>query len=173
MFVATSLFAERIETEKITIQNDFVVASNATFGTATLDEETITNWPVSMVIGTNATSAYRGDNGYSDSNRINNLQSPYQAATVVTPADGTATIAYASGSLVSIVPTAPVTITFDNTDFGTQGVSRVGVEIYAGTNSVAFATATITNATAPTISTSAWSSIFFRRTADELWKGRQ
>ena len=38
-----SVFAERIETEKITISNDFVVVSNLTAGSLTIGGETITN----------------------------------------------------------------------------------------------------------------------------------
>ena len=40
-----TLFAERIETEKITISNDFVVVSNATVGSMTIGGEARTNWP--------------------------------------------------------------------------------------------------------------------------------
>ena len=36
LFISTSVFAERIEKEKITIDNDFVVVSNATFKSVTL-----------------------------------------------------------------------------------------------------------------------------------------
>ena len=102
---------------------------------------------------------------------------PYQpySSTVYPGAGETCTIAYASGSLVKITATNGLTtLTFDNTGYRTNGVSRVGVELWAGTNAIAFTTATITNAVAPTISTNAWNSLFFRRTdADATWKGRQ
>ena len=50
-FTGTSLFAERIETEKITISNDFVVISNATFnGSVTIGGETRTNFPQTDVV---------------------------------------------------------------------------------------------------------------------------
>jgi len=100
----------------------------------------------------------------------------YQAfATWLTDADGTATVTYASGSLVALVVTneAGITITFDNANFPTNGVNRVGLELWASTNSVAFDTATITNATAPTIYTNRWTSLFFRRVTTNLWYGRQ
>ena len=106
--------------------------------------------------------------------RLAALEVPYQPySTNLAAVNGTCTITYACGSLVKIEASAPVTLTFDNAAYPTSGVSRVGVEIIT-TTSVAFATATITNATAPTISATKWNSLFFRRTANEdLWKGRQ
>ena len=107
--------------------------------------------------------------------RLRALEVSYQpfSSTNTPDAGGTCTIVYASGSLVKIDANTNITLTFDNTAFPTEGVSRVGVEIYSPTNSVAFATATITNATAPTISTSSWTSLFFRRVTTNLWYGRQ
>jgi hypothetical protein len=105
-----------------------------------------------------------------------NVESPYQAWTVLDPGEGeTCTVTAAHGSLVAITATNGLTtIEFDNAGYGTQGVSRVGIELWAGTNSIAFDTVSITNPTAPTISTSAWNSLFFRRTADNAkWEGRQ
>ncbi len=100
--------------------------------------------------------------------------SPYQPCTSTNvAADGTNTITFASGGLVKIVVAAPgTTITFDNTNFPTNGVNRVGIELWAGTNSVAFDTTKITNAVAPTVHTDDWTSLFFRRVKSGLWKGR-
>ena len=107
--------------------------------------------------------------------RVDALEVPYQAytTTLAPDAGGTCTITYASGSLVRIAPETNITVTFDNTSYPTNGVNRVGVEIFAPTNSVAFAYDTITNTTAPAISTSSWTSLFFRRVTTNLWYGRQ
>lgn len=93
--------------------------------------------------------------------------------TNIVPINGTSTISYASGSLVKIVVTEPITITFDNSDYPTNGVSRVGVELWAGTNSIAFDTGTITNEVEFDINESGPTSLFFRRTEQEKWRGRQ
>jgi hypothetical protein len=110
------------------------------------------------------------------SGRVTVLESPYQAWTVLNPGAGeTCTIAIAHGSLVSITATNGLTtIEFNNAGYSTQGVSRVAVELWAGTNSIAFNSASITNSTAPTLNTNAWNSLFFRRTAGNAkWEGRQ
>lgn len=104
------------------------------------------------------------------------IDSPYQAYTSVgTVANGTCTVTYASGSLVRLTATgSPTVLTFDNTNFPTSGVSRVAVELWAGTNSITFPTARITNSTAPTISTTDWTSLIFRRSANKsVWTGGQ
>jgi len=101
----------------------------------------------------------------------------YQAftGTLAPDAGGTCTVTYGHGSLVKIQnpATNAITLTIPTNGYPDTGVLRVGVEILF-TGSVAFATATITNSTAPTISTSSWNSLFFRRTVNESkWKGRQ
>ena len=107
------------------------------------------------------------------SNDVFAMESPYQPWVVVTPVNGTATVSYAHGSLVAVTMTNNTTFTFDNTDYGTTGVSRVTAVIKAGTNIATFSPTTITNAVVPTLSTSTWSDIYFRRTGNDLWKGRQ
>jgi hypothetical protein len=106
---------------------------------------------------------------------LNSADDSYQAfSTNLSPVDGTCTVTYACGSLVQITPSAPITITFDNANYPTNGINRVGVEIWAGTNSIAFDSDTITNATAPIISSNDWASLYFRRTGtNTLWRGRQ
>lgn len=101
-------------------------------------------------------------------------QSPYQAfSATVEAVDGTATVVYASGSLVRIYCTNDTTLAFDSTDYPTSGVSRVAVELWADTNSIAFDSTTInTNDFAPTISSNDWTSLFFRRSGTNLWTGR-
>jgi hypothetical protein len=114
--------------------------------------------------------------GLNVSNRMAALEVPYQTytATISPDAGGTCTITYAHGSLVRIAVDTNITLTFDNTDYPTNGINRVGVEILALTNSVAFATSTITNATAPSGFTNGWVSLFFRKAnTNTLWKGRQ
>jgi len=143
-------YATIVETQKIIISNDFEVVSNAVFkGSITIGGETRTNWPAG--------------------------EAPYQtySATVDPAAGETCTIVYASGSLVKITATNGLTtLTFDNTNYPTNGVNRVAVELWAGTNDIGFASATITNVTAPTISTNDWTSLFFRKSATNLWYGR-
>ena len=142
----------------------------------------LTNFPASVVL-TNAadylnlvTNTFPLPSGINVSNRVAALEVPYQAySAVISAVGGTCTVTYASGSLVSITAgTSPTTITFDNTNFPTNGVNRVGVELWAGTNTIAFLTTSITNATAPTISSNAWTDLFFRKAGtNALWKGRQ
>lgn len=109
--------------------------------------------------------------------RVSVLESPYQPWVVLNPGDGeTCTVTFAHGSLVSITATNGLTtIGFDNdSGYPVAGVSRVGIELWAGTNEIAFDLATITNATTPVIATDAWTSFFFRRTSSNvLWEGRQ
>jgi len=96
------------------------------------------------------------------------------SSTISQDAGGTCTIAYAHGSLVRIMASTNLTITFDNTDYPTNGVNRVGVELFASTNAVSFISATISNATTPTISTTDWTSLFFRKSnTNTVWIGRQ
>jgi hypothetical protein len=104
------------------------------------------------------------------------IDSPYQAYTSVgSVIAGTCTVTYASGSLVRLTATvSPTVLTFDNTNFPTSGVSRVAVELWAGTNSITFPTSRITNSVAPTISTNDWTSLIFRRSGNKaVWTGGQ
>jgi len=146
-------YATIVETQKIIISNDFEVVSNAVFkGSITIGGETRTNWPAG--------------------------EAPYQtySATVSPDAGGTCTIAYANGSLVQIYqPATNITLSFNTATFtSTGGVTRVGVEIYSLTNSVALDYDTCTNAvTATNKSTTGWTTWFFRRTGNEIFEGRQ
>jgi len=104
------------------------------------------------------------------------VETPYQPYTSTgAVVNGTCTVSFASGSLVKLTaPESPTTLTFDNAGYATNGVNRVAVELLAGTNSIAFVTATITNSTAPTISTSTWTRLIFRRSGnDSAWIGGQ
>lgn len=100
--------------------------------------------------------------------------SPFQEfSSSVEAVDGTATVVYASGNLVRIEATNNTEITFDNTDFPTNGVNRVWIELLAGAHTITFNESTITNAVAPTPSTENWTSLEFRRTTTNLWRGVQ
>ena len=127
----------------------------------------ITNW---IDIGIAGPTGATGDTGPVNSG-------PYETwSTNLVPDDGgTCTITYAAGTLVRIAPGTNITLTFDQDSYGsyTDGVSRVMVEVWADSNSVAFDDATVSNVVAPTISTSDWSSLFFRRVTSNLWYGRQ
>ena len=89
----------------------------------------------------------------------------------VTPASGTATVAVATGSQPSLMITSPTVIQLDPTGFPTTGVCRVSLNFYSGTNAVTFATNVVTYATTPTVSTSCWNTVLFRRTVNCTWKG--
>jgi hypothetical protein len=108
----------------------------------------------------------------------NALLLPYQTYTAsITDLgpNGTCSITYAHGSLVKVRPTAgsnTIWFTFDNTDYPTNGVNRVRVE-YFGTCVVGFVTATISNSTAPTVSTTGWNKWFFNKSGTNgIWDGR-
>ncbi|MEI7903508.1 MAG: hypothetical protein WCK89_24985 [bacterium] len=98
----------------------------------------------------------------------------YQPWAVLAPVAGTATVTFASGSLVAVTAVAsPTVITIDNTGFPTSGVSYVGMELWAGTNSITFAAASITNPVAPVIPTNGWCSLLFRRVGNTaVWTGK-
>jgi hypothetical protein len=103
--------------------------------------------------------------------------SPFEqfSGTITPDAGGTCTIAYAHGSLVQIYqPAMDITLSFDETDYPTTGVSRVGVEIYSLTNSIALDFSTCTNESwATNKSTTGWTTWFFRRVGNDKFKGRQ
>ena len=104
---------------------------------------------------------------------VTELAVPNQQFTgIITNVLGTATVTYASGSLVQFTATNNTVITFDNTEFPISGVSRVDLEVFAGTNTITFPTNTIANTTI-TFSTNNWTSIFFRQVQGGLWTGRQ
>ena len=108
--------------------------------------------------------------------RIGALEVPYQSFTSTNTPDagGTCTIAYASGSLVKIDANTNITLTFDNTNFPTNGVNRVGVEIWSSTNTVSFLDAIVTNETELVFTNKSPASLFFRKTGtNTLWWGRQ
>jgi len=100
-----------------------------------------------------------------------NVFQPYTADLLVV--EGTATVVYASGNLVKLVLTTNVMIAFDNTDYPTNGISKVAMEIWADTNSVTFDTNMIDSTSITNIFTNDWTSLFFRRSGSSLWKGRQ
>ena len=102
--------------------------------------------------------------------------SPFQgySATVDPGAGETVTVSYAHGALVQVTATNGLTtLTFDNSAYPTAGVSRVAVNLWAGTNGIGFDDGTITNETAPTIPTNDWKGLMFRRIEGGLWYGRE
>lgn len=121
-----------------------------------------------------AISFFDGTQVTEDVEALKNGTNPFQKFTATIEAvDGTATVVYASGSLVRIYCTNDTTLAFDSTDYPTSGVSRVAVELWAGTNSIAFDSTTInTNDFKPTVSTNDWTSLFFRRSGTNSWTGR-
>ena len=92
---------------------------------------------------------------------------------IITPANGTATVTYAVGNMPSLTITSPTVVTLDPTGYGTNGVSRVALSLYCGTNSVTLSTNVITYATTPTLSTNCWNTILIRRVSNCVWKGVQ
>ena len=72
--------------------------------------------------------------------------------------------------------TNDTTITFDNTDYPTNGVNRVRIAVFAYTNAIGFDSTVInTNDFAPTIATNTPDSVtdlYFTRTTTNLWNGR-
>ena len=90
---------------------------------------------------------------------------------VVTPASGTATVAVAVGAMPSLTITSPTVIQLDPTGFPTTGVCRVSLNFYSGTNAVTFATNVVTYSATPTVSTSCWNTVLFRRTVNCIWRG--
>lgn len=102
------------------------------------------------------------------------LASPYSPWTTNLWAElGTATVTYACGNQPSLVCTNATVITLDSTGYGTSGVSRVGLSLYCGTNTVTFLTNAVDYATTPTLVTNAWNTILFRRVSADRWKGAQ
>lgn len=184
--------------EKLLATNSVQIGADGT-STNLSDYNNDAGFITAVGYGITDSTAYRGDWGHDISGRVDIAEGAIStnAANIATNAaalaalnsnlsfqafstwmkdeDGTATVTYAAGSLVALVVTNElgVTIAFDNADYPTNGVNRVGLEIWASTNSVAFDAATITNATAPTIYTNRWTSLFFRRVTTNIWYGRQ
>jgi len=99
----------------------------------------------------------------------------YQEFTgTVTPDDGgTCTVAYANGSLVKIDVSTNITIYFDNAAYPTNGVNRVGLEVWAPTNTVAFVDGNVSNVSDLTFTDKEPASLFFRKTGtNTVWWGR-
>ena len=92
-------------------------------------------------------------------------------SSIITPAGGTATVSVAAGFQPSLTITSPTVIQLDPAGFPTTGVCRVSLNFYSGTNAVTFATNVVTYATTPTVSTSCWNTILFRRAANCIWRG--
>jgi len=113
--------------------------------------------------------------GINVSNRVAVLEVPYQtySATVSPDAGGTCTIAYANGSLVKIDVSTNITIFFDNAAYPTNGVNRVGVEVWAATNTVGFVDSNVTNVSELVFTNKYPASLFFRKTGtNNIWWGR-
>lgn len=97
---------------------------------------------------------------------------PYRVWTgVVTPANGTATVAYAHGNMPVLTISGATVLTLDPAGYGTGGVSRVSLTLWTGTNTLTLATNVVSYAATPTVSTNAWNTILFRRAGDSSWKG--
>ena len=104
-------------------------------------------------------------------------QSPFQKFTATIEAvDGTATVTFAHGTLPEIHATNDTTITFDNTDYPTNGVNRVRIAVFAYTNAIGFDSTVInTNDFAPTFATNTAedeTALYFYRAVTNLWNGR-
>ena len=144
-----------------------------------------TNWPAYIVTNNSASFTTTGaghiGNGSGltnilGSNVVNISYEPYSSTGLVV--FGTCSVTYAMGPLVRLDITNNTTLTFNNPTFPSNGVCRVAIELQRtnGAHSVSFLSATISNATAPTITTgtNVFNSLFFRRTGPEvIWKGRQ
>lgn len=100
------------------------------------------------------------------------LTTPYTQWTgVVTPANGTATVAYAHGNMPVLTVAGATVLTLDPAGYGTGGVSRVSLTLWTGTNTLTLATNVVSYAATPTVSTNAWNTILFRRAGNSSWKG--
>lgn len=113
---------------------------------------------------------------YLNDSSISNLESTFEtfSTTTLLPVNGTSTITYIHGPLIRIIAdSTPLTLTFDNSTYPTNGINRVAIELFAGTNTIQFNTMVISNNIAPTILTNAWTSLLFRKSMTNLWFGRQ
>jgi hypothetical protein len=102
---------------------------------------------------------------------------PFQKfSATVEAVDGTATVTFAHGTLPEIHATNDTTITFDNTDYPTNGVNRVRIALFAYTNAIAYDGAVInTNGFTPTYNTNTVedeTALYFYRAVTNLWQGR-
>lgn len=99
------------------------------------------------------------------------------SATIASAAGGTCTVVYANGPMLKLTATTtPTTIYFDNSGYAlTTGVYRVGIDVWAGTNTMAFVVDNVSNAVAPVFTNSIQpASLFFRKSCtNTIWTGRQ
>jgi hypothetical protein len=89
----------------------------------------------------------------------------------------TTTITRAMGELIWLTCTSAITkLTFQNTDWDTNGAGRVNVDLYGNNFSIGFDTTVITNSTLLDINTNAniCTPLFFRRpSGGTIWRVRQ
>ncbi len=114
--------------------------------------------------------------GLNVSNRVGVLESTYAPYSSTNWAvNRTVTVSYANGGAVETTLTNnPTTIVFAN-DYPTNGINRVSVDVYAGTNiTPQFVAGNVTNQTAPVYSNTVPASLIFRKSGtNTLWEGSQ
>lgn len=97
---------------------------------------------------------------------------PYRGWTAQVPViAGTATVSAAHGNLPRLVLAGPTVLTLDPAGYGSNGVSRISLSYYSGTNSITFSDAVIQYAEAPDASTNDWNTLLIRRAGNGTWKG--
>ncbi len=176
---AWTLRDERAMQNLITAANGVITIPSLSLGT----NDPITTWPagydqtaISVRVDNVETTITGLASSIADLEMsLTNLSSFQAFSAVVAPDEnGVCTITYAHGGLVWIAAEQNITLTFSAATYPTNGVNRVGVELFAGTNAIAFDAATInTNTLDVSISTNGWTSLFFRRSTSNLWECRQ
>lgn len=100
--------------------------------------------------------------------------SPYTPfSSIIHPANGTATVAFAHGIQPLIICTNDTVVTIDGSGYETNGICRVSLTVRSWTNIVSWTTAAVDYASTPVMSTNADTSILIRRVANGRWKGAQ
>ena len=127
-------------------------------------------------VAINTTNLFPMQSGLNISNRVGVLESTYAPYSSTNYANSsTVTVNYAHGGTIKTTLTNNPTVLFFANDYPTNGVNRVSVDVYAGTNiTPAFVVGNVTNQTAPVYSNTVPASLIFRKSGtNTLWEGSQ
>ncbi len=89
----------------------------------------------------------------------------------LTQSGATLSISKTNGTVLYVTITSSCIVGFES-DYETNGVNRVSIDFYTGTNTVTWDTNTVAN-TYISFSTNGITSTFFRKSGDQKWAGRQ
>ena len=131
---------------------------------------------VSNQVGILNTNTFPLQSGLNVSNRVAALELPYQPYSSTNyDVAGTVTVSYANGGAVKVTMTNEPTVIVFAADYPNNGVNRVAINLYRGTNtSIGFVVGNVTNPIAPVLTNWTPAQLIFRTAGTNLpWIGSQ